>query len=87
MVCEYDLSSDPLESVRLTLPEQQTRQITDEIIAWRKDSIFQISQPQVGKVVLFDRWLCHSAGRVSSAQYEDFQSRASKTQEFIVISP
>lgn len=70
MVCEYDLSNDPLESVRLTLPEQQAQQIADEIIAWRKDRIFQISQPQVGKIILFDRWLCHSAGRSSSAQYE-----------------
>jgi hypothetical protein len=73
MVSVYDLSSDPLESVRLTLPEQQARQIADEIIAWRKDRIFQISQPQVGKIMLFDRWLCHSAGRVSSAQYESLR--------------
>jgi phosphoglycerol transferase MdoB-like AlkP superfamily enzyme len=69
MVCEYDLSSDPLESVRLTLPEHQAQHIAEEIIAWRKDSIFQIQQ-RADKIVLFDRWLCHSAGRVSSAQYE-----------------
>ena len=75
MLCAYDLSSDPLESVRLMLPEQQARQIAEEIIAWRKDTIFQIYQQRTGKMVLFERWICQSSGRVSSAQYENFQSR------------
>ncbi|MCX5638912.1 MAG: sulfatase-like hydrolase/transferase, partial [Planctomycetota bacterium] len=79
MVCEYDVSNDPLESVRLTLPEQQARHIADEIIAWRKDRIFQISQQRTGKIILFDRWLCHSAGRVSSAQYENLSTGGSRT--------
>ncbi len=69
MVSVYDLNNDPLEAFRLTLPELQAQQIAEEIIAWRKDSIFQIQQ-RAEKIILFDRWLCHSARRVSSAQYE-----------------
>ncbi len=69
MVSMYDLNSDPLESVRLTLPEQQAQQIADEILAWRKTTIFQIPQQRTGKIILFGNWLCNWTGRISSAHY------------------
>jgi phosphoglycerol transferase MdoB-like AlkP superfamily enzyme len=71
MVSMYDLNSDPLELVRLTLPEQQAQQIADEILAWRKDTIFQIPQQRTGQIILFSNWLCSWRGRVSSAHYNN----------------
>ncbi len=68
-VSVYDLSGDPLESIRMELPEQQGREIVDEIIAWRKNSIFRLDQQQAGKKTLFNYWLCRWNNRVCSAKY------------------
>ena len=65
----YDLSSDPLERVRIELPEQRSREVADEIIAWRKSTILRLDQEKSGRKVLFDRWLCRWTNRVSSAKY------------------
>jgi len=65
----YDLSTDPLELLRLELPEQQAQEITDEIIAWRKNSVFRLDQERAGEKMLFDSWLCRWNNRVSSAKY------------------
>ena len=69
MVSVYDLSTDPLELSRTELPEQQATQIADEIIAWRKNSVFRLDQQRTGKKTLFDSWLCRWNNRVSSAKY------------------
>jgi phosphoglycerol transferase MdoB-like AlkP superfamily enzyme len=69
MVSVYDLSVDPLELSRTELPEQQGQQIADEIIAWRKNSIFRLDQQRTGEKTLFDSWLCRWTNRVSSAKY------------------
>jgi len=69
MVSVYDLSADPLELSRTELPEQQAQEIADEIIAWRKNSIFRLDQQRTGKKTLFDSWLCRWTNRVSSAKY------------------
>jgi phosphoglycerol transferase MdoB-like AlkP superfamily enzyme len=69
MVSVYDLSVDPLELSMTELPEQQATQIADEIIAWRKNSIFQLDQQRTGEKTLFDSWLCRWTNRVSSAKY------------------
>lgn len=66
----YDLSIDPLELARVELSEQRSQMIADDIIAWRKESIFRIKQQRTGKKVLFDSWLCNWAGRVSSVKYQ-----------------
>jgi len=71
-VCVYNLNTDPLESIRMELPQQQAQMIADEIITWRKNSIFRINQParqKRGKKILFDFWLCNWTGRVSSVKY------------------
>jgi len=65
----YDLIVDPLESVRVNLSEQQARQIVDEIIEWRNNSVFEIRQDMSGKVILFDHWFCRWRGRLGSAKY------------------
>jgi arylsulfatase A-like enzyme len=68
----YDLANDPLELVRIEVPEQQANKIVDEITAWRKNSIFRVNQQRTGKKVLFDYWLCQwRNNRVSSAKYQN----------------
>jgi len=66
----YDLSTDPLESGRMKLGEQQSQAIADEIIAWQKNSIFRLDQERTGKRMLFDRWLCSWTDRVCSVKYQ-----------------
>jgi len=68
-VFAYDLSTDPLELLRIELPEQQVQEIADEIIAWRRNSVFRLDQQQAGEKMLFDSWLCRWNNRVSSAKY------------------
>jgi arylsulfatase A-like enzyme len=67
--CVYDLRADPLELVRMELPEQQGRRIADEIIAWRKDTVFRLDQQRTGRKLLFDHWLCWWTNRVAWAKY------------------
>ncbi len=73
MVSVYDLAADPLELNRVELAEQQGQEIADEIIAWRKNSIFRLDQQRSGKKTLFDSWLCRWTNRVSSAKYRPRQ--------------
>jgi len=69
MVSVYGLSSDPFELVRIELAGQQAQEIADDIIAWRKNSIFRLDQNRTGKKVLFESWLCRWTNRVSSVKY------------------
>ncbi|MFZ0035098.1 MAG: LTA synthase family protein, partial [Sedimentisphaerales bacterium] len=69
MVSVYDLSVDPLELSPTELPWQQGREIADDIIAWRQDTIFPLDQRSTGKKKLFDTWLCHWNNRVASVKY------------------
>ncbi|HIJ52765.1 MAG TPA: sulfatase-like hydrolase/transferase [Planctomycetes bacterium] len=68
-VSVYGLSSDPFELVRIELAEQKAQEIADDIIAWRKNSIFRLDRKRTGKKVLFDSWLCRWTNRVSSVKY------------------
>jgi arylsulfatase A-like enzyme len=70
-VSVYDLVSDPLELVRIEVPQQQANEITNEVITWRKNSIFRINQQRTGKKILFSLWLCNWNGRVSSVKYQN----------------
>ena len=69
IVSVYDLSADPLELLRLELPQQFAQKTADEIIAWRKDSIFIIDQKRLGKTVLYGSWLCRWNNRIPLAKY------------------
>lgn len=73
--CVYNMSKDPLELTRIELSEEETKRISDEIIGWRKSTIFQINQQRSGRKVLFNRWICKWTNRVSlckiSKQRED----------------
>ena len=71
-VSVYDLKADPLELQRRELPELLSSQTAEDIIAWRKNSIFRLGPARLwrGKKTLFDRWLCNWAGRASSVKYQ-----------------
>ena len=63
--CVYDLSADPNEINRIELTEHEASRMADEIIAWRKGTVFRLDQQRTGKKVLFDRWICSWTDRVS----------------------
>lgn len=69
-VSVYDLRVDQLESQRGQLTELQARQTAEDIIAWRRNSIFGVGQQRTGKKMLFDRWLCNWTGRTCSVKYQ-----------------
>ncbi len=69
MVSVYNLNTDPFEVVRIEMDGQEAQEIADDIIAWRKNSIFRLSQPRTGKKVLFNYWLCRWNDRITSAKY------------------
>jgi len=72
-VSAYDLSSDPFELIRIELPKAEEQSVADDIIAWRKNSIFRLEQAHVGKKMLFNTWLCRWNNRVASAKYRAMQ--------------
>jgi len=66
----YDLNTDPFELAAVELPSEQTRRIIkQQIVGWRKNSIFRLQQPHTGKRTLFENWLCRWNNRVSSSKY------------------
>jgi len=69
MVSVYGLRTDPFELVRIEMDRQEDQKIADEIIAWRKNSIFRLNQQRTGRKVLFDHWHCRWNNRVTSAKY------------------
>jgi lipoteichoic acid synthase len=66
--CLYNIASDPKELKRIELPEQQANKLADEIIEWRKNTVFRLNQQRTGKKELFNRWSCRWTDRVSSAR-------------------
>jgi len=66
--CIYNLSIDPKELERIELPEQQSKKLADEIIEWRRSTVFRLDQKRTGKKELFNRWNCNWTDRVSSTE-------------------
>jgi len=73
IVSVYDLNTDPQELSSIELPQQQAQIVADEIIAWRKNTIFRLQQQQAGEMTLFDCWLCRWNNRIASAKYQSQQ--------------
>lgn len=69
----YDLNKDPLELLGAGPPGQQARVIAEEIIAWRKNSIFLLDRQRTGETRLYDHWLCHWTDRVASTSYDELR--------------
>jgi len=68
-VSHFRLKTDPLELMRFELPEYVAKEMTEDIVQWRKDTIFRIDQERTGQMTLFDSWLCRWNGRISSVRY------------------
>ncbi len=64
----YRLRTDPLELSGFELPEHLAQQVSDEIVGWRKSTIFQLNQEASGQQVLFDTWLCKWNGRIATVK-------------------
>ncbi|UCE47650.1 MAG: hypothetical protein JSW47_18880, partial [Phycisphaerales bacterium] len=72
--CLYNLKSDPLELVRIELPQKRMEEISNDIVAWRTNTVFKPNQLSAGRRVLYDRWICQwRTDRVSSAKYKKQQ--------------
>ncbi|MHC4545019.1 MAG: sulfatase-like hydrolase/transferase, partial [Planctomycetota bacterium] len=63
LVSVYGLRTDPFELVRIEMDGQEDQKIADDIIAWRKNSIFRLNQQRTGRKVLFDHWHCRWTNR------------------------
>ena len=70
LIYVHGLGTDPFELVRIELAQPQARKITDDIIEWRKNTIFRLDQKRTGRKMLFDSWLCRWNERVSSVKYQ-----------------
>ena len=66
--CVYNLAADPEELNRIELPQQKANKIAEEIITWRKSTVFRIDQQRAGKKELFSHWICRWTDRVSSTK-------------------
>jgi lipoteichoic acid synthase len=64
-VTMYCLKTDPLELAGIELPEAQAARISDEIMAWRKATIFRPETSPDDRTELFGSWLWKDNGRVS----------------------
>ncbi len=60
----YRLDADPLELSGWELPEAEALQLSNEIVDWRKSSIFRVDENGKEPVRLFDSWLWKWNGRV-----------------------
>ena len=56
MVSLYRLSVDPLELAGFELPENDAQVVSEEIVQWRRDTLFRVDQQEEGQTVLFGSW-------------------------------
>jgi lipoteichoic acid synthase len=66
--CMYDLSTDPKERNRIELSQQESDEMSEEILRWRENTVFRIDQQRTGEKKLYDKWLCRWTDRVSSTK-------------------
>jgi hypothetical protein len=57
-VSRYHLNVDPLELSGDELPKDQAQRLTQEIMQWRRGTIFRLDQEEAGHTTLFGSWLC-----------------------------
>ena len=65
----YDLSLDPGELNPRVLSADQTERIADEVISWRKETLFTPNQLDRGRRSLFGVWQCRWTGRDPVTRY------------------
>ncbi|MBN1361072.1 MAG: LTA synthase family protein [Sedimentisphaerales bacterium] len=64
----FRLRTDPLELSGFELPEHFAQQVSDEIVNWRKGTIFKLHQEPSGQKLLYDTWLCKWSGRIATVK-------------------
>ncbi len=64
----FRLNTDPLELSGFELPEHLGQQVSDEVINWRKSTIFKLNQEESGQKLLYDRWQCKWNGRIATVK-------------------
>jgi lipoteichoic acid synthase len=63
-VSSYSLNADPMELNALPLPADQSQRISEDLINWRKGTLFNSKQQQQrGKRYVYDIWMCRWTGR------------------------
>jgi arylsulfatase A-like enzyme len=72
----YDLSSDPDELVRTEMPDAEQSAIAQQVVGWRKSSIFRPDQERTGEKVLFGCWLCRWTNRACLSKYRPEEKQA-----------
>jgi arylsulfatase A-like enzyme len=65
----YRLKTDPLELSPFDLPEYVAQAMSQEIVQWRRDTIFRLDQAETGQLDLYDDWVIKWKGRISSVSY------------------
>ena len=68
-VSRYCLSVDPLELSGDELPKEQAQRLTQEIMQWRRGTIFRLDQTETGHTTLFDSWHCKWNRRISTIKH------------------
>jgi len=70
----YNLVADPKELNPLQLPEKQAERIAEQIMGWRRTTIFQLTRKEPGEEILFGRWRVWWKSRIFvKTKYEDEQ--------------
>ena len=59
----YDLIQDPFETEGIIATPEQTIEIQNSLITWRKSTLVHLNHGDRGKRVVFDNWLCRWNGR------------------------
>lgn len=65
----YRLLTDPLELNGLELPENEAKRLQEEIVAWRRNTLFRVNQEETGEMVLFGSWRCRWNRRETDVRY------------------
>jgi lipoteichoic acid synthase len=65
------LHADPLELAGLDLPVEQARRLSEQIVEWRRSTIFRLDQAPTGQTTLFGVWRCrwNKTRRTCAAKY------------------
>lgn len=73
----YRLNVDPLELAGEELPKEQAQGLAQEIMQWRRGTIFRLDQKEAGHTTLFGSWSCkwNKRNRDCSVRYVEPASR------------
>ncbi|MBN2456629.1 MAG: LTA synthase family protein [Sedimentisphaerales bacterium] len=68
----FDLDAEPLEAKNTLINEKLAQAVAKDIGQWRKSTLFNPAQEQIGHKILFGHWLCSWKNNISKADYKRF---------------